>query len=410
LTRFHAAWVVPISQPPIRDGWVDVENGRVVDVGHAGRRDSGHRTATKHPFEDDLGEVALMPGLVNAHTHLELSHLRGAIPRASEFVSWIRDIMAARSRYTNAAAAEIVRGVERGIEEAIACGTALLGDISNTMVTVEPLTHSPLGAVVFNELIRFKAEGAERVVAEAVARNRSLPRTKLVRLSLAAHAPYSVAPALFAALRAQNAAETSGPLSVHLAESREEVSFIRDGTGPWRTLLEEVGAWDSSWTPAGVSPVEYLDRQGFLDSRVLAVHGVQMTSSDLACLTRRGSTLVTCPRSNVFTGAGTPPLDAFYASGVTVAVGTDSHASTPDLNVFSELAAIRTIAPGVPPSALLASATEHGARALGFASEFGAIAPGRRARLIAVTIPHGTDDVERYLVSGIEPDRIRWIS
>jgi cytosine/adenosine deaminase-related metal-dependent hydrolase len=199
-------------------------------------------------------------------------------------------------------------------------------------------------------------------------------------------------------------------LSVHLAESSEEVEFVRDGTGPWRELLEEVGAWDSSWTPANVSPVEYLDRQRFLDSRVLAVHGVQMTPSDLACLARRGSTLVTCPRSNVYTGAGTPPVGAFYASGVTVAVGTDSHASAPDLNVFSELAALGAIAPEVPASSLLASATSHGARALGFESEFGAIAPGRRARLIAVTIPHGTDDVERYLVSGIAPEQIRWVS
>lgn len=410
MTRFHAAWVVPINQPPIRDGWVEVENGRVAGLGGRGTRhhQSDRRDGQEDSREQDLGEVALMPGLVNAHTHLELSHLRGAIPRAAEFVSWIRGIMAARTRYADVAAPEIMRGVEHGIAEAVACGTVLVGDISNTMVTVDPLTRSSLGAVVFNELIRFKAAGVERAVADAVAKNRSLRRTDLVRPALAAHAPYSVAPALFAALSAQN--ETSAPVSVHLAESSEEVEFVRDGTGPWRELLEEVGAWDSSWTPANVSPVEYLDRQRFLDSRVLAVHGVQMTPSDLACLARRGSTLVTCPRSNVYTGAGTPPVAAFYASGVKVAVGTDSHASAPDLNVFSELAALATIAPEVPASSLLASATLHGARALGFGSEFGAIAPGGRARLIAVTIPHRTDDVERYLVSGIAPEQIRWVS
>src|SRR4029453_9354945 len=127
------------------------------------------------------------------------------------------------------------------------------------------------------------------------------------------------------------------PFSGHLAESREEVEFIRSGTGPWRTLLEELGSWDASWAAPGGTPVEFLDGCGFLDSRLLAVHGVQMTRGDLARLAERGVTLVTCPRSNAHTGAGEPPVADFYASGVRVAIGTDSLASTPDLNVFSEL-------------------------------------------------------------------------
>ena len=118
---------------------------------------------------------------------------------------------------------------------------------------------------------------------------------------------------------------------------------------------------------------------------MLAVHGVQMSPADLARLAARGATLVTCPRSNGHTGAGAPPIEEFYASGVRVAVGTDSLASTPDLNVFAELATMRALAPSVPASALLDSATRQGARALGFDSDYGTIEPGKRARLLAVS-------------------------
>ena len=197
---------------------------------------------------------------------------------------------------------------------------------------------------------------------------------------------------------------------MHLSESVEEVEFIRTGGGPWRALLEELGAWDPAWTAAGgVSPVQFLDESGFLDARVLAVHGVQMTPADLARLAARGATLVTCPRSNGHTGAGAPPIEDFYASGVRVAVGTDSLASAPDLNVFAELATLRALAPSVPASALLESATRQGARALGFDADYGTIEPGKRARLLAVDVPAGDRRCGRIPGVGIEPDQIRWI-
>ena len=128
-----------------------------------------------------------------------------------------------------------------------------------------------------------------------------------------------------------------------------------------------------------------------------------MTDEDLGRLVARQVTLVTCPRSNGHTGAGAPPIGDFYKSGVHVAVGTDSLASAPDLNVFGELATLRALAPAVPASALLDSATREGARALGFDAEYGTIEPGKRARLLAVDIPPGTVDVEEYLVGGIQP-------
>jgi cytosine/adenosine deaminase-related metal-dependent hydrolase len=194
-----------------------------------------------------------------------------------------------------------------------------------------------------------------------------------------------------------------------LSESAEEVEFIRSGSGPWRTLLEEIGSWDPRWVPPGGSPVDFLDDSGFLDSRVLAVHGVQMTGSDLQKLAARGTTLVTCPRSNGHTGAGAPPIADFYASGVHVAIGTDSLASAPDLNVFAELATMRALAPDVPAGSLLESATIEGARVLGFDADYGTIEPGKAARLLAVALPSSNIDVEEYLVGGIEPGQITWI-
>jgi len=393
--------MLPIAGSPRADSWVLVDDDRIVGVGE-GRPRAGAR-------EHDLGEVALLPGLVNAHTHLELSFLHGAVPRATEFVSWIRDLMAIRRRYPDPRSPEILEAIDGAIAGAVASGTALVGDIGNTLVTFGPLAASPLSAVLFYELIRFNAVDPDGLVDEARARLSALPASTRVRSSLAAHAPYSVAPDLFRAIRKAMDSETEAPYSVHLAESKAEVEFLRSGTGAWRDLLDELGVWNPGWEPPGVTAVQYLDDAGFLGERALAVHGVQMETADLARLAARGATLVTCPRSNVRTGAGRPPVAAFYRSGVRVAVGTDSLAGVDDLNLFSELAEMRALAPEVPARALLDSATRAGAVALGFGRELGTIEPGKRARLIAVALPPSVGDVEEYLLSGIQPEQIRWI-
>jgi cytosine/adenosine deaminase-related metal-dependent hydrolase len=198
-------------------------------------------------------------------------------------------------------------------------------------------------------------------------------------------------------------------VSVHLAESTEELQFMRDGSGAWRELLEQLGAWNGDWQPPGTSPVEYLARFGLLHERLLAVHCVQLGDADLARLRAAGATVVMCPRSNRWTGAGDPPVARFYASGVRVAVGTDSLASVEDLSVFAELAAARALAPAVPAGALLESATRHGADALGFGADLGTIEPGKRADLIAVRIPARIEDVEEYLVRGVRAGQIEWL-
>lgn len=401
MIRVHASWILPIDGRPIRDGWVDLDAGRIVAIGEYRSSDVVE--------ERDLGHVVVLPGLVNTHTHLELSYLHGQIPPARTFVDWVRAVVRARRTRTDPYAIDITDALQRGIDQAVCAGTALVGDISNTLATFVPLARSSLAAVVFYELIRLRARDTAHLVADACRELDALTPTPSVRTGLAAHAPYSVAPELFQAIRRAVDRDPNVPWSVHLAESREESEFIQSAGGPWRAFLEEVQAWDDEWKPAGVGPVEYLDRGGLLDGRVLAVHGVHAGSEDLTLLRARGSTLVTCPRSNAHTGAGTPPLAAFYASGVRVAVGTDSLASTDSLSVFDELACMRALAPSVPARTLLDSATRQGASALGFGSELGSITPGKRARLIAVEIPDRTADVEEYLVSGIHPDQIRWV-
>ena len=407
MIRYHADWVLPITEPPIHHGWVAIDHARVVACGRLGPAEK--RADLIKSTEVELGHVALLPGLVNAHTHLELSYLRDEVPPASAFVTWIRAVVAARRHQPEPGGAGVLAAVERGIGEAIASGTALVGDISNTLVTFAPLAHSALAAVVFYELLRFNAPDPEAIVEQACRRIDMLEPTERVRASLAAHAPYSVAPLVLRAIRRAIDRDPFSPCSVHLSESVEEVEFIKDGSGPWRAFLEEIGSWNPGWVAPGVSPVEYLDTAGFLHGRLLAVHGVQMSASDLARLASHGATLVTCPRSNGHTGAGAPPLTEFYASGVRVAIGTDSLASAPDLNVFAELATMRALAPSVPASSLIESATLQGARALGCEADYGTIEPGKCARLITVAIPPGTGDVEEYLVSGVQPAQIRWV-
>jgi cytosine/adenosine deaminase-related metal-dependent hydrolase len=247
----------------------------------------------------------------------------------------------------------------------------------------------------------------DAVIARAEAELAGTVHPPRVHLQLAAHAPYSVSPALVVAV-ARRAQARGVPCSMHVGESPEEIEFLRSGRGPWRDLLEARGVWNPAWQPPGCGPVEYLDRLGLVGPHLLAVHGVQCTDAELRLLAARRATLVTCPRSNVWVGVGHPPVARFYASGVHVAIGTDSLASATDLNVFSELAALHSVAPEVPPRRLIESATRTGALALGLKG-LGAIQPGAIARLITVDVPAGLRDAERYLVEGVDPGQVAWV-
>jgi cytosine/adenosine deaminase-related metal-dependent hydrolase len=401
MIRYHAAWLIPIADDAIHNAWFTVDHGRIVSLG---------RRAANDPTPGiELGDVAVMPGLVNAHTHLELSHLRDRITPSPSFTNWARQIIDERRRRSQVQDPEIMSAIDRAIGECVRSGTAVVGDISNTLAPFSKLAESPIAGVVFWEIIGFSIDKPDELIEHAVGELAALPATDRVRASLAAHAPYSVAPLLFRSIKKAFSRMPFVPCSVHLAENVEEVELLQTGGGPWKALMKDIGSWNHAWTAPGVGPVQYLDDMGFLDNRLLAVHGVQMSRADLARLKERGTTLVTCPRSNGHTGAGVPPIADFYASGVRVAIGTDSLASSPDLNVFAEVATLHALAPSVPAASLLASATIEGARALGFDADYGTIEPGKLARLLAVDVPPGTSDVEEYLVSGIHPGQIRWL-
>ena len=157
------------------------------------------RATLQRPDEIDLGDAAVLPGLVNAHTHLELSWMRGRIPETDDFPGWIRSVLAL-SREARPGNDEIAPAIDEAIDEAREFGTAVVGDISNSLATAVPLVERKMAAVVFHELIGFRSADATRIISEAVERLRPLPSSPTVRYTLAPHAPYSVSPALFGAI------------------------------------------------------------------------------------------------------------------------------------------------------------------------------------------------------------------
>jgi cytosine/adenosine deaminase-related metal-dependent hydrolase len=399
---FSAAWIVPVSSPPVAGGWIAVDGEHIAEVGAPGT--AAWRQATARADQAvDLGSVAIVPALVNAHTHLELSWMRGRVPPARTMPEWVREVLRLRRSSGDAPSA-----IAPAIAELRAAGVGVVGDVSNTLASLDALSRSDLDAVVFHEVLGFNAADPVAVAREARARAEATPLRPGLSMGLAAHAPYSTSPALFGAVH-REAEAAHMPIGAHLAESPEEVEFLQSGTGPWRDLLHDLGSWNPSWSAPGCRPAEYLDRLGFLTSGVVAVHGTQLTAGELALLARRRVALVACPRSNAWTGVGTPPWSAIHASGVTLAIGTDSLASAPDLNVFAELAAARRAAPSIPPGWVFRAATLGGAEALGCADRFGTLDPGKSAKVIAVDLPRAVDDVEDALTGGVTPDRVRWI-
>lgn len=403
MTVYRAAWVCPISSAPVPNGWFAIRGGRIAAVGVSGQ-------PVPTGVARDLGRVAVLPGLINAHTHLELSWLQGRVPPTANFVDWVKQLVVTRGRLERADDPTVVDAARCAAHEARRFGTAAVGDISNSLASVGPIRDAGLRAVVFHELLGFtqtdgrlvESTRAQRDSAAAVA-------AEQVRVSVCPHAPYSVSPELFRAIRAEVDAAPVPITSVHLGESDSEIEFLQDGSGPWPGMLRFVGSMRDDWTPPGTRPVAYLDRLGMLDARTLVVHGVRLDDPSLQRLAAIGCTLVTCPRSNQWVGVGVPPIERFYASGVKVAVGTDSLASVEDLNIFEELKTMRWLASRVPARRLLESATLSGATALGLGDELGSIQVGKRAELIAIDLLDAEADVEESLVNGIDPRRIRWV-
>jgi cytosine/adenosine deaminase-related metal-dependent hydrolase len=333
--------------------------------------------------------------------------MRDRVPPAPKFTDWVKGLFAVRGRPDGAMTDDQIAPIHEAIAEVQWTGTCAVGDISNSLAAVGPMRRANLDGVVFHELLGFKER--DDALLRATREARAAATGAGARISLAPHAPYSTSLELFRAIRAAVDEMDIPIMSVHLGESPEETEFLENGTGAWRGMLEAIGAWREDWTVPGCDPVTYLDRHGLLDGKTLVIHGVQFGDAALKRLADIGATLVTCPRSNQWVGVGYPPIERFYASGVNVAVGTDSLASVADLNLFSELKTMRWLAPGVPAAKILESATLTGARALGLDSELGSLTPGKRAEIIAIDLPAGVADVEEHLLSGIQPQQIEWV-
>ncbi|MEI6668637.1 MAG: amidohydrolase family protein [Acidobacteriota bacterium] len=381
--------------------------GRIEAVG----ADADHRREGRHASDEvDLGSVAVMPALVNAHTHLELSWLKGRVAPADHFIDWVMAHMDVRRSSVGAANDDQARTAMRDALAAMRrSGTGIVGDVSNGLSNLDLLAASGVVGVVFHEILKFNPSDPTAFVAKAQSRIDQVPDVEGWRFAVAPHAPYSTAPGIFEAIRDLREPSRVVPTSVHVGESPEEMELLETGGGRWREVLDALGSWDPAWEVPWSGPIGYLNRMRFWDSRTLAVHGVQLSDTELGLLAARGATLVTCPRSNVYVGVGSPPVARFFKSGAPMAVGTDSLASVQDLNLFSELAELHRLAPAVPASRLIAAATTNGAHALGLGQQYGSIQVGCRAALLAVSIPADMVDVEQYLVSGISPDQVTWI-
>ncbi len=382
-----ASWVVPVAGAPLRDGRVAVGDGRIVWVGRAG--DPGE---PKAPVRE-LGRGILLPGLVNAHCHLELSHLAGRVPFGGGFVAWVEALVAARGSDDEASVRARAAQAIRELEDR---GTVAVGDVSNSLVHLDLLGASRLAAVVFFELLAWDPARAAATLEWADRRLSGLDGTLApnVRVRLAAHAPHSVSPPLLAGLVARG-----GPAAMHLAESPAESQFLATGSGDWPGFLERRGFGHVAFAPAGLSPVRYADGLRALPRGLVAAHAVQVDAADRELLARRGVHVALCPRSNRSLGVGTARVPELLAAGVPLCLGTDSLASIDSLDVLEDATLLHRQFPDLDPAVIVRMATLGGAEALGFA-DLGAITRGRRAALAWTPAPAAVDDPCRYLLSG----------
>ena len=388
---YAAKHLLPVASAPIQNGAISVHEGRIVAVGR--RKD----VVKSHPGVEvrDLGDTAIIPGLINAHTHIELSFMNGDPPAGGTFMTWIRDLVERRARADAGATAQAAAAA---VETMVRRGTVAVGDVANGSWAAPILARSGLHGASFHELFGFRAADAESILDGAAKRLEAIDADPDVRGAkeristiLTPHAAHTTSHPLLRALRGR-AVASGEALSIHVAESDEEAQLLRDGTGPFKDFLIERGAWDPGFKAPGLTPVEYLDRLGILTPQTLAVHCVHLDHQDLTRLQARGVTVVTCPRSNQRLGVGKAPVPKLLASGIPVALGTDSSASAPDVDVFTEVAHLRQEHPGLAPAAALRIVTLNGARALGLAKDLGTIEVGKLALLAVVGLNDPGDD------------------
>jgi len=387
--------------PPLEDAWLRLERGRIAAVGRG--RPPGPAAATR-----DLGDAIVLPGLVNAHTHLEFSDARAPFDASGGLPGWIGRVVAARrSREAEATPghapqAGVVGAIRRGLAESAAAGVTTIGEIATAAPPAAYCGPGPR-ARVFREGLGLQA-AAVTAVPRAIEADLNRLETAGIAVGLSPHAPYSVAASLGRRL-IEAAGRRSLPVAMHLLESREEEELIATGSGPFRHLLEDLGAWDPLAPPVLLPAAEWIGQLARA-RRGVVVHATHIgrDRAALARLARHRDRLavVVCPRTTRAISGVLPPLAILRDAGIRVAIGTDSRASNPDLSVLAECRTLVDAGLASPEDALR-MATTTGAWAVGFEPQAGVIAVGRSADLAIIRPAAATPQRTAPFAAALDP-------
>ena len=386
--RLSAGWVVPVAGPPIERGAVLIgPDGFLERV--------GPETEVPRPAGVpcvDEPEAAIIPGLVNVHTHLELTGFDRLIPD-DDFVAWIMRLRETKEQRSRESSLEAAR---QGVRDCWAGGVTTVADTGDRGVVAQALAELGGAGVVYHEVFgphpdQCAASLDELRLAIEGVRHHASAR---IRIGISPHAPYTVSAVLYR--EAARWARAMGlPIALHLAESPAEVEFLRAGAGPF------ADAWRRRGIPLperGRSPVELAADENVLGPDVLCIHAVQVDARDVERLAQSGAAVAHCPRANRRHGHGVAPLGQLLAAGVRVGLGTDSVASVAPLDLFAEARAARAIG-WLTAAEALELCTVGGARALGLEALIGTLTPGKRADVTVVALGPGADPVERVLAA-----------
>jgi cytosine/adenosine deaminase-related metal-dependent hydrolase len=384
---------MPIAAPALDDGGLLVVDGRIGAVGPFNEL----RGACPSVEVVDFGDAVLLPPMVNAHCHLELSDFAlwaetaGKTVVPTDFVDWLLWLVSIKRALSPH---QLAASLRRGLQTSLAAGSGAVGDIITNLGSVPAYATAPLRGRVYAEVLgQDPAAVDERL--EAISQQLAAPPAADMSWGLSPHAPYTLsASALetvfdFAARRGLSCA-------MHLAESRAESRFVHAGDGPLADRLYAVAGWDPAADRVeGVSPLAALCRPGRLRAQDLVIHGVEVDGADIDRLKRRGSAVVLCPRSNAALGSGHAPVAEYLAAGVPLALGTDSLACVSTLSLWDELAFAQSWFGGaVPPSDWLAMATRGGAEALGLAGRMGELRDEFEASFQVIELPQLPSAIE----------------
>jgi aminodeoxyfutalosine deaminase len=386
----RARTVAPISRAPINDGAVLVSGQRIAAVGRW--RDL---SASFSAESLDLGEMVLLPGLVNAHCHLDYTHMAGQFPPPKRFTDWIKVITTTKGEW---AFSEFAASWLDGAKMLLRTGTTTVGDIENVPELLPDVWEAtPLRLVSFLEMTGIRSRRDPKVILQEAARRIDALPAGRCRAGLSPHAPYSTRPELVR-LGADMARRRKWPMAIHLAESAQEFEMFMHGRGDMFDWLRR-SQRDMSDCGQG-SPVEHLERCGALHDNLLAIHVNYLAEKDAALLARRRVNIVHCPRSHSYFRHEPFPLKALTRPGINLCLGTDSLASvhktkreTIELNLFEEMRAFAANHPNVAPKRILQMATLNAARAVGFKGQAGELSPSSLADLIAVPFSGKTANV-----------------